>query len=342
MSRALVPILLLLILVTINSARAAPAPDDQLQPLDEFVRVRVIEDQLRIQWLPPIQPPRGAMSLRGPEARWELRSPAPIRGVPPMTLELQRPPAGTRDRESFWYISITSAPEQQLSILAYRGGRGAAAASTLRFQQALDGAVHLVVLDNVNRTFAQAGAKNIVALRAQHPQLVRMFLVPLLRQISGDDPLLPGPADVYRVFDEFSPDPQIERRVRELLPKLADHDYRIREAATQRLAQLGPQAICAIVKLNFDELTPEQRWRIEQLLARASRRSIDDPEPKRSDLGFLADCLEFDDVRVRRAAKAQIEQMTGEPIPLHPSPTPAEWTRAADVVRERLARAARK
>ena len=237
MSRCLVfPILA----IVISRAGAAPAPAEAAGRLEDFIHLTLVENHLRIDWLSNLQPPRQPLHLLGPEARWELRMPAPIRGVAPMTLQLQRPPSGTRDRQSYWYVHVSSSPDQ-LSILAHRGGRGAAAANTLRFGQSFDGSVHLVAIDNVTRKFAQASAADLVALRAQHPQLVRDWLVPLLRQLAGEDPLLPGAADAYRVFDEFSADPEIERRVRELLPRLADGDYQIREAASRRIAQLGPQ-----------------------------------------------------------------------------------------------------
>lgn len=311
---------------------AAPTPTERLSDL---VRLRLVDGVLVIDWLPAQPAPRRPMLVNGPEARWQVRSPPAIHGVVPGTLELERPPAGTRDRLSYWSILVSSSPDR-LYLTAQRGGR-VAVETTLRFTQTPDGAVHLMVLNTVNRTFAQARAASLVELRNGHPQLVRQFLVPLLRQISGDDPLLPGATDVYQVFAEMSPDERTSDAIDTLLPKLADKAFSVRERASAQLEALGPAGVCAALRIDRETLLPEQKLRLESLLGLNSHRVITDPKAARRDLSFLADCLEFDDERIRWIAKGDLEQILSRPIPLHHAPTPAEWSQAADLVRQRLA-----
>ncbi len=312
---------------------AAAAPSAKLS---DFIRLRLVDGSLVIDWVAANPPPHKPIVVQGPEARWSVRSPRAFQGVAPGTLELERPPAGTKEKLGYWSIFVSSAPDR-LYLTGHRGGR-AAVETTLRVTQTPDGALHLVVMNQVTRTFTQARAANVVELRATHPQLVRQYLVPLLRQLSGDDPLVPGATDVYRAFSEISADVSIVESVRALLPGLADPSYATRQQASAQLSALGPQGVCAILRIDRDDLLPEQQLRLENLLAINSHRLIEDPQTARRDASFLADCLEFDDDRVRRVAKRELEQILQRPIPLHPAPTEAEWSQAADVVRARLAR----
>ena len=262
-----------------------------------------------------------------------------MRGVPG-GVEIERPPARTpREPFGYWHVSASAAAPDRLVITGRRGGR-TATDTLLRFTQGPGGAAHLVVTDNVEHKFAQARAPDLVELRASHPQLVRQFLVPLLRQLSGGDPLVPGATDVYAVFEELAPDDRAAgaaAAVRELLPELGHPSYGRREAASARLDALAPQSVCAVLRMPRDALMPEVQLRLEALLLAHAHRAIDDPAAARRDPTFLADCLEFPgDARVRWAAKAELERLTGRAIPLHPAPTDAEWSAAADVIRRRL------
>jgi hypothetical protein len=159
--------------------------------------------------------------------------------------------------------------------------------------------------------------------------------VPLLRQLTGHDPLVPGAAEVYAVFEELAVDDgRVAREFPALLAELGHPSYARREAASARLSELAPQSVCAVTRLSRDELMPEQQVRLDALLADHAHRAIADPRAARRDVAFLADCLEFPgDERVRRVARHEIEQLSGRVIPLHPVPTEDEWSHAADVVR---------
>jgi hypothetical protein len=155
--------------------------------------------------------------------------------------------------------------------------------------------------------------------------------------MTGRDPLVPGATDVYAVFEELAPDDGAAAAVRGLLPELGHPSYARREAASAQLEALAPRSVCAVLQADRDALMPEVQLRLEALLASHAQRAIDDPVAARRDVAFLADCLEFTgDERVRWAARAELERITGRAIPLHPAPTDPEWSAAADVVRSRL------
>ena len=321
------------LIVFLFVATAGGADQQQITKLSDAVRVRVVGRSLHVEWVAPVQPPLKPLTLNGPEATWRVRA---TRGVPG-GVEVERPPARTpREHFGYWHVSVSAAAPDQLVITGRRGGR-AATDTLLRFTQGPGGAAQLVVTDNVAHKFAQARARDLVELRAAHPQLVRQFLVPLLRQMTGHDPLLPGAADAYTVFEELAPDDRTAAALQALLPELGNPSFARREAASARLDALAPQSVCAALRTNRDELMPEVQLRLEALLAAHSHRAIEDPAAARGDVTFLADCLEFaGDDRVRWAAKVALERLTGRAIPLHPAPTDEEWSAAADVVRSRL------
>jgi hypothetical protein len=326
--------ILVVVVVVLPAAPSRGADQQQITNLADAVRVRVVGRSLHVEWVAPMQPPLRPLALNGPEAVWRVRA---MRGVSG-GLEVERPPART-PLESFGYRhdAVSAAAPDRLVVTARRGGR-TANDTQLRFTQGPGGAVQLVVTDNVEHTFAQARAADLVELRASHARLVRQFLVPLLRQMTGRDPLVPGAADVYAVFEEIAPDERTAAAVRELLPQLGDPSYARRESASARLAALGPRSVCAIARMNRDELMPEVQARCAALLEAHTHRAIDDRAAARRDAVFLIDCLEFaGDDRVRWAAKSELERFTGRTIPLHPAPTEDEWSAAADVLRRRLA-----
>jgi hypothetical protein len=325
-------LLIVALVWTAGASAAAPAPPSAR--LGDVVRLRMTEGQLRLEWLPRTSPPVKGLPLAGPEGRWELRAPQERPGVAAGTLHLERTVGGARDKLGFWSIFVSSSP-QRLYITGLRGGR-IATETTLHFTQTADGAVHLVVQNGADRTFTQARAASLLELRSRHPGLVRQFLVPLLRQISTEDPLLPGPTEVYQVFSDISPDSTIAREVSELLPALADPDFQKREKASRALSALGPPVVCALLRLEQEDLLPEQQVRIGRLLEAGSHRAIGESAQERRDPAFLADCMEFADDRVRILARTELERLLGQPIPMHRAPTAAEWSAAADLVRARL------
>jgi hypothetical protein len=315
--------------------RAAPPDAPSFPKLSDLVHIGMFEGVLRVEWVNQHPPALAFVDAQGPEARWRVRAPRPTRGMTPDSLVIERAPAGVRQADQFWHISITSTPDQTLAS-ATRGGR-AAYDTMVRLAQRADGRTGLAVTEARPTKTQTLDAKNLLDLRAQDPKLVRDAVVPWLVQLAGEDLLLPGAADVYRVFDEIDPDAETSAQVQALLPELSSPAYDRREAATAALAHLGPGGACALMRMDRSQLPPEAASRIDALLARQTRRQFDDPGVMRNDLSFLADCMEFDDARVRAAAKAQVEKITGKNVPLLPVPSQAEWSRAADVVRESVA-----
>ncbi|HEY7118183.1 MAG TPA: hypothetical protein VH475_16455 [Tepidisphaeraceae bacterium] len=168
--------------------------------------------------------------------------------------------------------------------------------------------------NGAQNTFLLASAPSLRQLQVDHPREVRAFLMPLLQRLSGRALLKPGAADVYRVFDTIHPDPQVAKKLDELLLRLDSDDYARRDGAARELSALGAPTVLAALRHDTTDLSPEARNRLGQFIASRSNVSIDGPAAARNDADFLIDCLEDDDPRVRAAAKSALEELGGKPL----------------------------
>jgi hypothetical protein len=300
--------------------------------LSQIVHVTAIEGVLKIEPDDSYQINPRPMIVQGPESKWQVSISRAARPTAPQILSLVRPAGGTQKPEEYWTISIT-AMSDEVGITADRAVRRPHD-TTLRMAQRADKSIRVHIVDGAK---PEAGpinfdAANLLALRAKQPDVVARFIVPMLTQLFGEDPLLPGPADVYRAFYEIPPQESTVAALQRVLPKLSAASSERRESASVELEDLGPVGVCAAVHLDQKELPPETAARIEAYLANYSRRRFDDPQVMRDDLPFLADCMDFPfDSRVRSAARARFEQLTRHAIP------PADWAHAAEYARGQIA-----
>jgi len=181
-----------------------------------------------------------------------------------------------------------------------------------------------------------AQASSLTRLRAENPEPFRLYVLPLLARFSDPSFLQPGPADVYGVFPEIAAEQKIAEDLTQLVPELDAIDPIDREAASEKLRQLGAPGVLAALRLDESELSEEQKLRVRSFISAYRRRPTIDPAIERRDLSFLIDCLEFDDPSVRAAAKAEIERVADKHIELDTSLTGDTAATAVDALRRRL------
>ena len=244
-------------------------------------------------------------------------------------------------------VTSVSVREARVELVGEGFARGAAFRVTFASDQG--GEEVALIVESTGADAAEPGAHITAAtlgdLVAAEPRAARLYLASLLRRLCGRDPLLPGPADVYRAFPQIEPDPRAVEALRALLPELDHRDPRRREDAMRQLEALGPAGACAALRVPQDDLTPQQRLALRQFLRAQSRLAdtMADPAVVHADPLFLADCLHDPDPRVRAAAKARLEQRLGRAIQFDPDAPEADRFRAAMVVMESvLAQAGRR
>jgi hypothetical protein len=182
-------------------------------------------------------------------------------------------------------------------------------------------------------------ASSIGQLRAEHPEEFRKYVLPLLSKLSDMQWLQPGTSDVYVMFPQIPADEQVMRKIRALLPDLDSDAFPVRDTASTQLAALGPPGVLAALRMDWSELSDEQRSRLLALVNDNHRREMPDVAAARKDLNLLADCLEYDDPAVRAAAKAAIEQALGQPVSFDVQSSGDARTDAVDAVRKQIAQA---
>lgn len=181
---------------------------------------------------------------------------------------------------------------------------------------------------------AQAGS--LTQLRAEHPEEFRLYVLPLLALFSDTSFLQPGPADVYSVFLEIPADQKVSADLEQLAPQLDADDPADRDTASAKLRQIGALAVLAALRMDESNLSEEQKLRLKSFVAGYRRLPVADPTSQRHNLGFLIDCLEYEDLAVRNAAKAELENQTHHPIEFDTSLSGPEAAASADILRKQL------
>ncbi len=154
-------------------------------------------------------------------------------------------------------------------------------------------------------------APDFFALLRGYPEECHLWLRPLLRELGQEHAMAPDPMIAWQVFaDQWKPDPKIQQDVQELLPKLGDDHYLVRENATVALENLGRPGAAVMVHLDRQTMTAEQRARVDRALASYAQLTPAEVNGLRRDLMFLIDCLYCDERPLREAAVARIRELT--------------------------------
>jgi hypothetical protein len=182
-------------------------------------------------------------------------------------------------------------------------------------------------------------ASNLLELRGKHPDEFRRFVAPALRRMLGKDPLAVRAADAYRAFAEVPADALALRQLHAILEKFESADASVREKASAHLAGLGAAGVLAALRIDREALTAEQRSRLDEFVVSHDDRRFAG-EQTLSDVAFLIDCLEFEDVRVRRAARDRLAAVLGRAVEVDPEAPPDARAAATDRLRDELGKLA--
>lgn len=180
-------------------------------------------------------------------------------------------------------------------------------------------------------------APDLPALVREYPREVDEYLRPALRQMGIESLVAVDERVAWQVFaDQWPPDEQTARQIRQILPQLNSPDYRQREAATDQLRQLGISGAMAMLRMDRDGLSEEQKTRIDSVIAAYQLLSSEEAQKLRDNVGFLLDCLLIDDPRLRHAALDQLRKVTGRPIEFDESADASSRSERVARLREQL------
>ena len=157
-------------------------------------------------------------------------------------------------------------------------------------------------------------APTLVQLQKKSAAALAENLSPMLRRLTGEDLLGLGAADVYTVFEEIKPTPAAIAELEKTLDDLESPDDAARSAAAGRLNASGPAGVLAGLRINQENLGAQQRINLATLIGRHRHLPTLNPAAARHDVSFLAQCLFFDDLGVRQAAKRAMEGILGRSV----------------------------
>jgi hypothetical protein len=159
-------------------------------------------------------------------------------------------------------------------------------------------------------------AKDIVDLRRKYPNETSTYLDPIFRTLRMNGFLLRvDPRLAWQVFaDGFVPPAQLQSDLKRVLAALDADDFQAREAASRELEKLGQPAALALMKVDRNSLTDEQRGRVDAFVAQFKTVPPEKAEEYRRSRDFLLDCLFAEDEQIRARALEQLRKVTGRPI----------------------------
>jgi len=308
--------------------------------LADVVKFSLSDGQLKVEWTNVVNAVNQQVRLQieGSNAVWVVQP----HGVAINVLAGQRFVNLTRyDFECLdgpWSITMNIQPTS-LHIYSQWGPRGEV--YNTRFFQS-NNTVSLTASSLVQgrhqQTF-QGGAGSLAELQSSNPEEVRQYLAPMLRGLAGEDLLRPAPGDLYRVFDQLPVDPQVSRQVAEIVPKLESASFAEREAASAQLRALGRGGLLAAMRVDPATLSAEQRARLADLVAHASRRTLNNPAAMKRDVNFLLEAMEDEEAAVRAAAQAALQESLGRAVNYDPAAAPAQLAAAVSAIRREVAKA---
>jgi hypothetical protein len=307
-------------------------PDGGTFKLQDLVRFSIVDGRLKGEWISDSKFPRGMtkrIKIEGSSATWLVN-----RGNPYFNLtryDFDGPGDG------FWMSQISCQEGMGVTSMYAQGGENCPITQLSFSQQPTMATINLYgVQNNIRRAMLNAHAPDLLQLRDEHPEEVCHYLIPLLRQMTGQPLLRPGAGDVYRVFTAIPADPAVTHAIESYLPALTSIDPIEREKAMKSLRELGGAGALAALRFDPDLLLPEQFNRLNALVALHSRVIVNDPAESLKDPNFLIDCFEDDDVRVRVAAKDALEKLFGHTVEFNPEAPAEKRSAAAEALRGKL------
>jgi len=159
-------------------------------------------------------------------------------------------------------------------------------------------------------------AADFAELRQEHPADVDRYVRPMFRDFHQEQTIFAvDEKSAWQVMaDGFSASPDLVKRVDTIVARLGDDSYAIRSSASNDLAALGEPAALYLMSNNLRLLNPEQRARVEEFLSTYRPLTPEQLAQDRRDVNFLLDCLESEDVELRKATLREISHAVGHAV----------------------------
>ncbi|MGC4030303.1 MAG: hypothetical protein QM754_00950 [Tepidisphaeraceae bacterium] len=169
------------------------------------------------------------------------------------------------------------------------------------------------------------GAATFADLCREQPAAVRMYLLPILRDIGAANVIRRSdPARAWQVLGALTPpDTSLNTKIDALLKRLGGDDFADRSKAEDEMLALGATGAAELRRRDLAKLNADARAVVENAIRQAETMPADKAEELARDVTFLIDSLRLDDARLSSAAAKQLLIVTGKPLDL-PTTLPAD------------------
>ena len=227
-------------------------------------------------------------------------------------------------------VQTTNGPFHQVIFTQQKAGFSAAA-----------GLVQLMITESSSQGVApeqlNLEGPDFNSFVRDHPAETEQYVRPLLRELGQEAVFAPDQLLAWEVFsDLWKPDAPVTQRVQGLLAGLNSTDYHQRDTTLGSLRELGRSGAAVLIHLDRSKLTPEQNARIDLALVPYAQLSMSEAARRRSDPGFLLDCLYADDVALRKAAIDRLRQVIRPDLQFDVNADPQARSTAIQVLRPQL------
>jgi hypothetical protein len=184
-------------------------------------------------------------------------------------------------------------------------------------------------------------AASFEELLRNYPGVCAKHLVPLFREFNQDMTIFRVDAHLaWQLFPEaFTADAATTSKVLALVERLDAGDFRERELATAELDVIGGATVVVLNDVDRTPLSPEQRTRIDAILARFNQLDTDQVAKLLSDPEFLLRCFVYGESEAIRVAAVHVmgqKYGADKVAALKPGSNLANRLAAADEVRNHL------
>jgi hypothetical protein len=234
------------------------------------------------------------------------------------------------------FLSIT---QNKSAVSISRQDNDGQKAVALNFNQSMPGAegVQLTVTETNLRNGRSAvkanlSAKSMGELRQKHAKELREHLMPILRDF-GAYGLDVDPAIARQVLIEYNADADFQAKVMKLVAQLDADAFPDREAASEQLKKLCPEAAPVLRGIDRATLTEQQRLSVADVLTATRQLSPAELSKLRRDRDFLLDCLYCEDEALRLLAVQRLGELLGRPVTFDTKAPPDQRAAAIESIR---------
>ena len=224
---------------------------------------------------------------------------------------------------------------QSLSQPMASGGIQTLQVFSLTQSTAGNGSVSLSVIDPKTRqAVVSLSEKSFLDLWSKHPDEMRMYVVPVFKQLDLEGVFFVSQEEAVRVFDPVIRGlPDVKGQVEAILPQLNDDSPDVRGRAIEQLVKIGPPAVPIVNALDMKSQPLQTRIALKAFLEQMKDMQAQVADNRLDDPDYLMQCLAVDDPQIVGLAHKRLEKIAGKSVEFDEKATVSQREEAVQKMR---------